>query len=337
MKIAVIGILHNPIKPPFLGGLESFTYNIISSYLEKGYQVDFYGHKESANELNCCFNGFAPTSDLDEDMQYLNIMRKISQSHYDVIHNNTMSPIPLVYSMVNNLKIITTLHTPPYTKLKAALLTIGNYKYSKFIAPSKYIKNLWQDYTRCSIEVIHNGINIGFWNSKWKSKVPRSAFWSGRINYQKGLDLSIKTAIAAEIPLSIVGPIGDKDYFDTAITPLLGGSIKYLGHLQHKEMRDIYRESSVSLHSPRWNEPFGLTTVESLASGTPAVGFSSGAFSEIVTEKSGVVAKRKCVKSLVNAIEDVSTLSPEIVSSESKRFDISIMTSKYCEKMRELC
>jgi len=45
----------------------------------------------------------------------------------------------------------------------------------------------------------------------------------------------------------------------------------------------LYREATITV-LPSLNEPFGMVTLESLASGTPVVGTMSGAIPEILTD-----------------------------------------------------
>ncbi len=66
-------------------------------------------------------------------------------------------------------------------------------------------------------------------------------------------------------------------------------AIDMKGVVNDKDLPTLYRDATITVF-PSINEPFGMVTVESLASGTPVVGTRSGATPEILTDpKIGVL------------------------------------------------
>lgn len=85
--------------------------------------------------------------------------------------------------------------------------------------------------------------------------------------------------------LQLTGHIdGDtKRRFLQSVGPKARRAIEMKGIVGDRELPMLYRGASITVF-PSINEPFGMVTIESLASGTPVVGTRSGATPEILTD-----------------------------------------------------
>lgn len=330
MKVAVIAILHNPISQPYAGGLERFTAELVQGYRAKGLEVDLFASKGS--DQNLCntelFEAFEDNSSIAQAYSYHKIMNIIKDRKYDLIHNNSLHSLPLLYASTQKLPMITTLHTPPYVEQVSAIVTLKGDVYNRFVVPSKFLSRLWEPYLRQKPKVILNGVDLKEWNCAKKNSLKR-AVWTGRILPTKGLDLAIKAAHLAEIPISIAGQICNDNYFSETISPLLSADDDYLGHLSQQEMSELYESAAVSISAPRWNEPFGLTTIESIASGTPVAGLSKGAFPELINSESGRLAESETLNGLKIAIKEARFLPYKNVRRQALRFCQKKMLEDY--------
>jgi glycosyltransferase involved in cell wall biosynthesis len=109
------------------------------------------------------------------------------------------------------------------------------------------------------------------------------------MNREKGADLAVAMARAADWPLVMVGPLAprqwDPDYFDRVMRPLLDGEgVRYLGELGPTDLDRVYRGAACLLNPVRWEEPFGLVAVEAMARGVPVIATRRGAMPEIVEQ-----------------------------------------------------
>ncbi len=64
----------------------------------------------------------------------------------------------------------------------------------------------------------------------------------------------------------------------------LGGSVKFLGHVNHYELPLLYSLADIFVHPAIWNEPFGMILTEAMACGTPVVSTISGGIPEIIED-----------------------------------------------------
>lgn len=114
----------------------------------------------------------------------------------------------------------------------------------------------------------------------------------GRIVPEKGPHLAVEAARRAGLQLDLAGRVGDREYMNTILAPRLraaGEAARFHGPLGRDALVPLVAGASVALVTPCWEEPFGLTSVEALACGTPVVALARGSTREILSGQPGVV------------------------------------------------
>lgn len=109
----------------------------------------------------------------------------------------------------------------------------------------------------------------------------------GRMTPEKGAHRAIQAARTAGVPLVVAGKArepAEKAYFADQVQPHLGHGIDYVGEVPHEEKLSLIGRARATLFPIRWNEPFGLVMIESLACGTPVLAFASGAVPEVIED-----------------------------------------------------
>jgi len=104
---------------------------------------------------------------------------------------------------------------------------------------------------------------------------------------------------------TVVGA-GDIDYQRELWTQACKGPIPvdFRGRLDSTELPAIYREHDVFVFPSIWPEPFGLTHLESMASGTPVVSTARGGQAELLRhEDNALVVEPESPKQIAAAIE----------------------------------
>jgi UDP-glucose:tetrahydrobiopterin glucosyltransferase len=339
MKIAVLAKTRLPIVEPFRGGLEAFTHALCKEYMRLGHNITLYAHADSDQELNVkgfYGNEYRENDQLEiyENDEYLSILDDIAQNDFDVVHNNSTHELPILWGLKAHIPVVTTIHTPPISKLKAAIKICSGSKNLHFVMPSKSFQATWQPYMNHGSFVIYNGVDLVKWPLIRESR--NYLFWYGRIVHDKGLDIVIDAAHEINMPLKFAGSIDDRIYFDEQISSRMTENDNYLGHLKQSELKLQMKGAAAMVNAVRWEEPFGLTNIEAMASGVPIAGFDRGAFRELVDIESGVVAEQKNVKSLAKAIVASIPLESYKVRRHAETFSLKTMAERYIKYFEEL-
>ncbi len=332
MKIAVIAKTRLPIAEPFRGGLEAFTHSLCTAYIRLGHKITLYAHADSDPELQVkAFYGDEHREnkhfEIYETDEYLSILEDIERNDFDVVHNNSTHELPILWGVKAPIPVVTTIHTPPISKLKAAIKVCSSSENLHFAMPSKSFEATWQPYTDNGSIIIYNGVDLDRWPLVRKSR--DYLFWFGRIVHAKGLDIVIDAAHETNMPLKFAGPLDDKSYFDEQIRPRMTESDTYLGHLKQSEIQLHMKGAAAMVNAVRWEEPFGLANIEAMSSGVPIAGFDRGAFCELIDVESGVVAEQKNVTSLAKAIAAAIPLESDKVRRHAEIFSLTTMAKHY--------
>ncbi|MBP2218518.1 glycosyltransferase [Arthrobacter sp. CAN_C5] len=349
LNIAVMAHLHHPIASPFPGGLEMHTALLAEELSARGHMVTLFakgGSRTSARLIPMLDAGFtftrhpegaareAQTRLLDEAQR--TTLELINEGNFDVVINNSLSALPHLTPPAQPM--ITILHTPPLPRVTAALdAQIHNRQAGhRVVSVSAANARQWRHHLR-DIDVVHNGIRLAEWRvGPGVDRHPDIAVWAGRITPEKGLHVAIEAAALAGMRIQFAGPISDQDYFNRTIAPLLSESVEHVGHLNHTQLAAFLGSGTVFIASPLWAEPFGLTTVEAMACGTPVAALPCGAMDEIIDARGGVVAAGFSAADLARAVEQSRTLNTSQVRASAERFSVEAMITRYEQHLGEL-
>lgn len=352
MKIGIIAHLKHPIRTPFLGGLEAFTYDVSKRLIARGHEVILFASSKSDPLLNVYpilnddsyddVTGYREkrpnlsSEYMAEHHAYMELMQHIDTLGLDVIFNNSLHYVPITMAGMISTPMLTVLHTPPFFELKNAVELERRQAGITYVTVSARNAENWKTYTdECM--VIHNGIDLESWTYYAAAQQGDYAVWFGRIHPDKGTHLAIEAAKLAGIPLKIAGSVADEKYFKTQVDPLLGGLIEYVGHKSHQELNFLIGNACVSLITPVWEEPFGLVVAESMACGTPVAGFAVGALPQLVTADTGALARAGDVKDLASVITAARQKKRSACRAHAERnFSVETMITAYEDQLAQL-
>jgi len=320
LRVALVASCNYPIRQPFAGGLEAHTWTLARGLRQRGHRVTVFAAAGSDPGLDVVELtparaeispaarrdvSMAPEQWLQDHHAYLQLMLELARpdAPYEVVHNNSLHYLPVATAGLLSVPMVATLHTPPTPWLESAVQLGASPIH--FVAVSKHTAGAWS-HRIAAAQVINNGVDASLWPP---GDGGGRAIWSGRIVPEKGPHLAIQAAELAGWELDLVGPVGDRPYFDEEIRPRLGARARYLGHLNQTELSALVRAASVCLVTPRWDEPYGLVAAEALASGTPVCGFDRGGLSEVVSADVAVLVAPDDVAALAAAIPKAARLS----------------------------
>jgi glycosyltransferase involved in cell wall biosynthesis len=338
-RVAIIASARFAIREPFAGGLEAHTWTLARALRQRGHEVTVFagpgcdpalGVREIPAQWprisQAARADVSMTAEtwLEEHHAYLALMLHLSRTgQFDVVHNNSLHHLPIAMAAAVATPMVTTLHTPPTPWLESAIQA-GPCPVT-FVAVSEHTAGAWRHCA--SATVIRNGIDLSIWPAGHGGG---PAIWFGRLVPEKGADLAIRAARAAGLELDLAGPVADRGWFDEHIHPQLGSGIRYLGHLDHGDLAARVGAATVTLATPRWDEPYGLVVAESLACGTPVAAFDRGGVAEILTPGSGVLVDPDDVHGLAEGALRAAGLSRADARARAVSFcSVDVMIDRY--------
>ncbi|WP_231489792.1 glycosyltransferase family 4 protein [Pedobacter sp. Leaf170] len=323
MNIGIIAHLKHPIRKPYMGGLEAFTYEITKRLIMRGHDVTLYASELSDPSLNVK----VILSDLDYDREtfsrfrshemsedfisthhaYLELMQDIDGNGHDIIFNNSLNYVPVTMSTILETPMITVLHTPPIFEMKRAMAHERKSGRIRYVSVSRSNAKAWQPYLN-DCEVIWNGVDVTQWKF-YPEQRGDYVIWFGRIHPDKGTHLAIQAAKSAGVKIKVAGTIADSHYYHTYVEPLLSDNVEMLGNCTHEELNELIGNAKCSVITPCWEEPFGLVVAESLACGTPVAGIAKGALPYLIDDSCGSLTQSNDPEELALCIKKAITLN----------------------------
>jgi glycosyltransferase involved in cell wall biosynthesis len=350
LRIALVASARFPIREPFAGGLEAHTWSLARALGARGHRVELFAAPGSDPDLDVKEIAVhrptlsaAARSDvsmpdrrwMEEHHAYLRLMLDLAGDggrRFDVVHNNSLHYLPVAMAPAVRAPVVTTLHTPPTPWLESAIQTHGP-RTVTFTAVSAHTAAAWQPLVT-GARVIRNGVDTARWPC---GPGGPHLVWFGRIVPEKGPHLAVEAARKAGRSLRLAGPVGDRDYFERRLAPLLDEDITYVGHLDRRALAALVGTSAAALVTPRWDEPYGLVVAEALSCGTPVCGFDRGALGEILTGECGLLAPPDDVGALASLIDDATRLDRGAARERAERFcTLDAMADGYTSLYQEL-
>ncbi|MEO5800563.1 MAG: glycosyltransferase [Gemmatimonadales bacterium] len=115
--------------------------------------------------------------------------------------------------------------------------------------------------------------------------------------------------------------------------PSLRPGLRFAGEIGGSEKVQLLADAACLWMPALWDEPFGLTTIEAMVSGTPVLGTHRGALPEVITATSGAMGDT--LEELVSLRAGLAALDPEGVRARVlEAFTHRVMAERYVELYR---
>jgi glycosyltransferase involved in cell wall biosynthesis len=133
-------------------------------------------------------------------------------------------------------------------------------------------------------------------------------FFIGRLHSAKGYHWAIEGAKRTGRRLILAG----------GWRPTFTRRVKFVGEVDGKEKAELLAAARCLWMPALWDEPFGLTTIEALFSGTPVLGTRRGALPEVLTSEVGALCDT--LDEMVAASRSIGTRAPAACRAHAERW-----------------
>jgi glycosyltransferase involved in cell wall biosynthesis len=221
------------------------------------------------------------------------------------------------------------------SRLKRALMTpMAHYlrlwdyasaaRVDQFVANSRNVEaRIWKIYRRES-EVIYPPVDVD--SFYWKAPEDYSLAVSELVPYKR-IDSLVRYFSRTGRRLKIAG--GGPEY--RKLRAMAAPNVEFLGRVSDEELRELYARC-------RWfllpgEEDFGITAVEALASGKPAIALGRGGALETVPFFGGVFYQAPEQDDIAAAIERMEAMEPSIRSADLQAWARQFSEEEFARRM----
>ena len=288
LRIAQVAPPLERVPPVAYGGTERVVHELTTELVRRGHEVTVFASGDS--DVPCRLvptveKALRPAGiEADSGGWFATTVNMVAEqaADFDIIHSHLewwsvplarMSTVPVVATFHGRLDL-------PFADKLFADAPKGMVAISRHQA-STHPEVPWT--------IIHNGLTLD--RAPFRENPGDGFCFVGRVEPEKGIVEAMEIAQRVGRPLRIAAKVGNiptqRAYYEDVFKPALkkaGRSIEFLGELEPTERDQLFAESYGTLLPAAWPEPFGLVTIESLATGTPVLARRVGALPEIIRE-----------------------------------------------------
>jgi glycosyltransferase involved in cell wall biosynthesis len=282
MRIAMVAPPWLPVPPERYGGTESVIDVLVRALVDLGHEVGLYAKEGSTGPVEVRVPRDIPWSSgtlVVESSWVLDVHADIAADPrgFDVVHDHTIGGAMRGIACLGT-PVVTTAHWPFTGELGSFSRRVA--EASPMIAISETQAMHAPDVPIAT--VIHHGIDV--------PSIPVGDggdyfVFLGRMIPEKGADIAARVAREQGFELKMAARLVEPreiEFFESQVEPLLGGGVEFVGEVGGASKFELLGGACGLLNPIRWQEPFGMVMIESLACGTPVVAFANGAATEII-------------------------------------------------------
>lgn len=309
------------------GGIESLSVDVAQISSDENYFYFLWGGGKNAERI----------AQLTQHIQIRNFKTKNAFSEYryferyclenkiECVVVQGVSPMMIVFATVlkvthPNIKEVLYMHNDATYVLKKSKeripFKIAYHYCDGCIAISNFVKESVKKAIgdNKKVQVIYNGVNVRNFVKKVniiEDDDHLHMIFVGRLIKEKGVDNILKAMAVScnlDCKLTVVGDGPDREPLKRKSEELgLNSKVDFVG-IQWN-IPQWLKKADVFVHACEWNEGFGITLVEAMASGIPCVAFNKGAIPEIIDDQiNGFIVKDSTTEALAQELQEIQTL-----------------------------
>ncbi|MGD0254436.1 MAG: glycosyltransferase family 4 protein [Acidimicrobiales bacterium] len=339
MRIALIAPPWTPIPPPLYGGIELVVDQMARGLEAAGHEVTLFATGDSTCPVPIKWT--LPQAEGSRIGMAVPELRHVIHAYeavadHDVVHDHTVVG-PFYSERYPGLRVLTTVHGPFNEDLTDLYSAVAHRV--PIVCISHAQRRAAPDLPVA--RVIHHGLDasaFAFGDGSGDEEGEYFLFL-GRMSPDKGVHSAIEVAHKAGVRVLLAAKMREsweRTYFDERVAPLLGPNAVYLGEVPHQRKLELLAGARALLFPIRWNEPFGMVMLESMACGTPVLAFPNGAVPEVVQDgHTGFLCEDEAA--MVEAVGRVGKLRREDCrASVEGYFSTQRMVAEHIELYEEL-
>lgn len=300
----MIGSVSKPTRYETPGGVEVWTSLFLLESIKRGHVFDLYSLRDSLqipNKINLITVSNKGVDEIKNSKSFgekhqreydsasllgiffsrITLLIKENEQSYDIVINSSGSPLLTVNWDFYKKPLLTIAHFAAFEPFVSYFeyFPLPNNIFYAF--PSLRESELAKEIPGKQKFHIPHGVDVE--KITFRENGARNILWFGRLDptMPKGLIEAIHISNKMEIPIDIYTHVEDISYFKRTVKPLL---TKYTNFQINTPRNDFFNKAKLFLLPLGWEEPFGLTILESMVSGTPVVAYAKGAVPEIVRD-----------------------------------------------------
>src|SRR6267143_5114995 len=285
LRIGMLASIAWRVPPVHYGPWERVVSILTEGLVARGVDVTLFATADSqtsARLVAVAPRGYAEDTSLDAKVyECLHIAAAFEQAAagaFDILHNH-FDFLPLTYSRLVSTPVVTTVHGFSSERILPVYRAYNASTHLVAISAADRHADL------CYAATIHHGIPL----DEFTFRPDRGSYllFFGRIHPDKGAREAIEVARRPGHKLILAGIVQDEAYFRTAIEPCLDGDqIRFVGSVGPAERDALLGGAIALLHLIQFDEPFGLSVIEAMATGTPPIAFRRGSMPELIADGS---------------------------------------------------
>jgi glycosyltransferase involved in cell wall biosynthesis len=308
LRVGMLAPIAWRVPPRHYGPWERVVAILTEGLVARGVDVTLFATADSVTRARLVAvapRGYAEDPSLDAKVyECLHVgaaFEHAAAGRFDILHNH-FDFLPLTYSRLVATPVVSTVHGFSSERIVPVYRAYQDTAHLVAISAADRRPDLRYAAT------IHHGIPLDEFS--FKPDGGEYLLFFGRIHPDKGAREAVEVARRTGHKLVLAGIVQDAEYFRTAIEPFVDGQqVCYVGSVGPDERNTLLGGAMALLHLINFDEPFGLSVIEAMATGTPVIAFRRGAMSELIQDGvSGYLLDAGDVSGAAAAVRHLSAL-----------------------------
>jgi glycosyltransferase involved in cell wall biosynthesis len=281
MRIAMVSTPFVSVPPRTYGGTELVVHELVRGLTHAGHDVTLFATGDSEGpDVRAIFERPVwPPEEWAERMHAAAAAQEIRRGGFDLVHAHTAAFLEHAATVA-----APTVYTIHHVREDSLLELYLRHPLVRYVAISRRQAELVPE---LDCDVVHHGLDPDGYPPG--DGAGGYALFLGRLSHCKGPDLAVEAARRAGVELVVAGTYHEErqnppGWGDEVRRLLDVPGVRPVGSVGGERKRRLLGGAGALVVPIRWEEPFGLVSIEAMLCGTPVIALARGAAPEIVDE-----------------------------------------------------